>query len=888
MSDSSTNIMTGFTGTMTIVGYTVIEHGGPIGGEIGATFNVVNGVIVACIDYQEGTTGSDMTNLEAACVSLISGMAAGWIVGAIAVPLTLGAPAVILISGAAVATTEYFGGDIYNGYKYLQEKLFGLLDILRPIENFDNFFDMLGHKAVDAIDAIKGLFGLAEKEGSPLIFDLDGDGVETTGIKAGTYFDHGGDGFAEETGWVEKDDGLLVLDRNNNGRIDSGKELFGDSTLLANGQKAANGFAALAELDQNNDGLIDVQDAAFADLRVWKDADSDGISQAEELLTLTEAGVKSIATGSTDSTLVDANGNAHKQVGSFTRTDDTTAAVSDVWFAVNRTHSIATEWLDVPDDIAALPDAKGYGQVYDLHQAMVRDQSGALKSLVSQFVAADTATEKNALIDQIIYKWAGVDNIVPNSRGAYIDARKISSLEVFLGEKFSQLGIHPNPYGQAGRDLDQAFDMLEELIYGQLASQTSLKSLYDKINYTWDTSSQTIRGDLTAVAIQLTDDITSDHTAGTADLAEFLRTLKGLGMFNIMDLDSFETSLAPLGNDIATLFDTMLTTTSSPGNDFLRGGAGNDNLSGGTGADSLYGGTGDDILSGGNDNDVLVGGTGNDSLAGGAGDDMFRFNLGDGQDTIGSDDITGTDTVSFGGGISLSDLRLLKNGNDLVIKVGNAGDQVTLLYWYSPTYTSYRMDRFTFADGTVLTREELMAQKPVMGTEGNDTLAGIYDNDWFDGSAGNDNLSGGTGADSLYGGTGDDILSGGNDNDVLVGGTGNDSLAGGAGNDTFVFDTTLSSASNVDSITDFISGLDHIQLDKDVFTTLTDDGALSSDFFRTSTNGVALDENDYFLYNTTSGALFYDADGNGQGVAVRFATLTTKPAVTAADFIIAS
>ena len=75
---------------------------------------------------------------------------------------------------------------------------------------------------------------------------------------------------------------------------------------------------------------------------------------------------------------------------------------------------------------------------------------------------------------------------------------------------------------------------------------------------------------------------------------------------------------------------------------------------------------------------------------------------------------------------------------------------------------------------------------------------------------------------------------------------------------------------------------------KDVFTTLTDGGALSSDFFRTSTNGVALDENDYFLYNSTSGALFYNADGNGQDVAVQFATLTTKPVVTATDFITTS
>jgi len=159
---------------------------------------------------------------------------------------------------------------------------------------------------------------------------------------------------------VGKDDGLLVLDRNHNGQIDNGSELFGNNTPLTNGQKATNGFAALAELDTNHDGKIDAQDAAFADLRVWKDADSDGISQPDELLTLTEAGVTSISTGYTASTLVDANGNAHEQTGSFTRTDGTNAAIDDVWFKVNQTHSIATQWLDVPDDIAALPDAKGF------------------------------------------------------------------------------------------------------------------------------------------------------------------------------------------------------------------------------------------------------------------------------------------------------------------------------------------------------------------------------------------------------------------------------------------------------------------------------------------------------------------------------------------------
>ena len=90
--------------------------------------------------------------------------------------------------------------------------------------------------------------------GSPIILDLDGDGVETVGVKDGAYFDHDGNGFAEQTGWASSHDGLLVMDRNGDGIINGGKELFGNETLLANGAKAANGFQALAELDSNHDG----------------------------------------------------------------------------------------------------------------------------------------------------------------------------------------------------------------------------------------------------------------------------------------------------------------------------------------------------------------------------------------------------------------------------------------------------------------------------------------------------------------------------------------------------------------------------------------------------------------------------------------------------------
>jgi hypothetical protein len=115
-------------------------------------------------------------------------------------------------------------------------------------------------------------FGEAEITRSPLVLDLDGDGVETIDRSYGNiYFDHDGNGFSENSGWVNEDDGILVRDMNDNGTIDGGSELFGNETVLSNGLKADNGFEALKKLDSNNDNAFDADDNAWDQLRVWKD-----------------------------------------------------------------------------------------------------------------------------------------------------------------------------------------------------------------------------------------------------------------------------------------------------------------------------------------------------------------------------------------------------------------------------------------------------------------------------------------------------------------------------------------------------------------------------------------------------------------------------------------
>jgi hypothetical protein len=201
-------------------------------------------------------------------------------------------------------------------------------------------------------------FGGAETTTSPLILDLDGDGVETISTTAGVHFDHDKNGFSESTGWVGKDDGLLVLDRDGNGEIDSGSELFGNKTTVSSGQKAANGFLALDEFDENNDGVFDSRDGKFSELNVWVDRDSNGAVDAGELLTLSQAGVAAInlsysepgkldANGNVPRNVIDSNGNEHRQLGTYIRADGSSGAIEDVWFGVNGTDTIDNSKIEV-------------------------------------------------------------------------------------------------------------------------------------------------------------------------------------------------------------------------------------------------------------------------------------------------------------------------------------------------------------------------------------------------------------------------------------------------------------------------------------------------------------------------------------------------------------
>jgi hypothetical protein len=163
---------------------------------------------------------------------------------------------------------------------------------------------------------------------SPIVLDLDGDGAEFLSTAAGVAFDYLGDGNPESTAWVGADDGLLAIDSNGNGLVDNGSEIvFG-----GNGLTDLQGVAA--KYDSNKDGVLDANDADFAKFGVWQDANSNGVTDAGEFRSLTDAGIVRINLVSNGVEYAAANGEVTVHgTASYTKADGTTGDVADASFA---------------------------------------------------------------------------------------------------------------------------------------------------------------------------------------------------------------------------------------------------------------------------------------------------------------------------------------------------------------------------------------------------------------------------------------------------------------------------------------------------------------------------------------------------------------------------
>lgn len=289
------------------------------------------------------------------------------------------------------------------------------------------------------------------------------------------------------------------------------------------------------------------------------------------------------------------------------------------------------------------------------------------------------------------------------------------------------------------------------------------------------------------------------------------------------------------------------------------GGAGSDtltlieNLTGSGHADRLTGNAAANIISGGNGADTITGGAGADTLAGGADGDLFLLA------TI-ADHAMGESVTGDGG---IDELRYTGGAGSLVLTSGVDVERVII-------GTGTGINAVTTGTAAINISAAAVAQGI--------TLGGNNGANRFLGSAHDDLLSGLGGNDSLDG-------SGGHD--TLQGGLGLDTLTGGAGADVFVFNTVPNASSNRDTITDFSTTDDLIHLAASVMAGLGTAGALLADAFAAGAGlTTAQDASDRIVYNTLTGALYYDADGSGGAAAVQFATVGNLANLTASDFLI--
>ena len=716
------------------------------------------------------------------------------------------------IGGKSIAGHQALAGFVAS------EAVGQLIDAIRDLNLGSGLYELL-HPNEERFDsALRATFNLAEGQSSPIILDLDGDGiVETTSRDAGgtrLYFDLDNSGYAERSGWVGKDDGLLVRDLNADGRIDSGAELFGNHTLLADGTRAVNGFQALVELDTNRDGVINASDAqAFASLCIWKDADGDGQTDAGELLTMEEAGVRALNVVYSDhgtQTPLDLQGNQHRQKGSYVAADGSTRGMNDVWFSIQPGETVDLNPVEVRADITELPNLAGMGNVPSLHQAMARDTSRTLKGLVEQWIAADSQA-RDGLLDQIIYHWTGVQDVAPGSRGYNIgDPRQLAALEAVLGEPYHQGGWGANPGPQASAILATAFLQLKNHALTHLLIQTDFRPMFDSIGLVWDDDNGEFSVDVSEMIERLRSVYEADNQQGLQAILLIGEQLTGGDAFAEQVLKALQVA----GQNEIGRFGLFL---QYAGYSVVEGTASTDVLhtpQGTATGVALLGLGGNDMLTGGAKDDMLIGGEGNDTLNGGWGNDTYIFNLGDGQDTITDVDYTGvnTDTLQLEAGLTPANTEVVRNGNDLVLRwAGNDSDSMTIkgVFFGAQVNSTCLIESVKFADGTTWSTADVMARLVQDGAAGNDTLIGLGDfANRLRGLGGNDMLTGGAKDDVLDGGDGNDILSGNAGADTLIGGKGNDTLIDGWGNDTYIFNL----GDGADTITDY----DHLSGNHDV------------------------------------------------------------------------
>ncbi|MFZ2493504.1 MAG: hypothetical protein WA208_18655 [Thermoanaerobaculia bacterium] len=172
---------------------------------------------------------------------------------------------------------------------------------------------------------------------SPIVINLDAGGYALTDVARGVTFDLAGDGTSRQTAWTMagSEQAFVALDLDDNGVITTGRELFGSATRLSDGRRAPHGFAALAEYDENRDGVINARDNVWRALLLWTDRDHDGRSSSDEVQALSASAVTFITTDAHWSGRRDKHGNQFRWQA-LVGFGVSVRPVYDIWFVQGR------------------------------------------------------------------------------------------------------------------------------------------------------------------------------------------------------------------------------------------------------------------------------------------------------------------------------------------------------------------------------------------------------------------------------------------------------------------------------------------------------------------------------------------------------------------------
>ena len=552
----------------------------------------------------------------------------------------------------------------------------------------------------------------------PLALDLNGNGIETLAANGhdGAMFDHERNGIRTATGWVHSNDGILVYDRNGDGKINNGGELFGDNTLLKDGSTAAHGFAALAELDDNGDGKVDAADSAFKKLGVWRDLNHNGISEEGEISSLEEVRVQSLnlAYKNADQNL--GNGNTLAEVGSYTDADGNEHIMGDLQLSADRFHSRFSDSIELTDAQRREVNLGGSGRVRNLREAAA--QSSELADALQQYKNAETKEEQLALRDKLLQAWANTDksrdSIIKISadfaihtqqdrrRGIGLTPSQIRHMQSIMSRNIWELIGESDPDGKRQAELYRRIGVLDSFTGTRSSrlyyfNEAQAKHIIDTVNGTYDKLADSLydgllfqtrlKPYLNAIRFGMSEDgkLQLDYSGVAALFDEVHAKNPGKAFTDLGELlakgnaDGKNTDMAPLaekfvqyaqeaGNNgsfeayskvlgeknMLALGYTLAPHGDSLGEKIL--GAIGYNI-GKDGDDALYGNSNANYLHGGNGNDMLDGHAGDDTLNGGAGNDVLFGNIG--HDTL--DGGTGDDYME--GGNFESDTYIFRAGH---------------------------------------------------------------------------------------------------------------------------------------------------------------------------------------------------------------------------------